>query len=116
MLQAKTLGDSLLQQLQARPQAREPTSVEKCALRVKISGGPRARHHSGSSGVWCNRSWSEKSQRILSALFCIQGDDYQGLSNPTFDSYSQCMATAQGRPDFVPDPPDACPLRRAFAR
>ena len=29
--------------------------------------------------------------------FCIQGDDYPGLSNCTFTSYEQCQATASGR-------------------
>ncbi len=29
--------------------------------------------------------------------FCIQGDDYPGLSNCTFTSYQQCQATASGR-------------------
>ena len=29
--------------------------------------------------------------------FCIQGDEYPGLSNCTFDSYAQCEATASGR-------------------
>jgi Protein of unknown function (DUF3551) len=29
--------------------------------------------------------------------FCLQGDDYPGLSNCTFDSYPQCEATASGR-------------------
>jgi len=30
--------------------------------------------------------------------FCIQGDDeYPGLSNCTFDTYEQCLASASGR-------------------
>jgi hypothetical protein len=29
--------------------------------------------------------------------FCIQGDEYPGLSNCTFNSYQQCQATASGR-------------------
>jgi hypothetical protein len=29
--------------------------------------------------------------------FCIQGDEYPGLSNCTFDSYQQCQASAAGR-------------------
>ena len=29
--------------------------------------------------------------------FCLQGDEYPGLSNCTFDSYEQCQATASGR-------------------
>jgi hypothetical protein len=29
--------------------------------------------------------------------FCLQGDDYPGLSNCTFDSYPQCEASASGR-------------------
>ena len=29
--------------------------------------------------------------------FCIQGNEYPGLSGCTFDSYGQCMATASGR-------------------
>ncbi len=29
--------------------------------------------------------------------FCLQGRDSPGLSNCTFDSYEQCMATASGR-------------------
>ena len=29
--------------------------------------------------------------------FCMQGDDYPGLSNCTFTSYEQCQATASGR-------------------
>jgi hypothetical protein len=27
--------------------------------------------------------------------FCIQGDEYPGLSNCTFTSYEQCQATAR---------------------
>ena len=29
--------------------------------------------------------------------FCIQGEEYPGLSNCTFTSYEQCQATASGR-------------------
>ncbi len=29
--------------------------------------------------------------------FCIQGDEYPGLSYCMFDSYAQCMASASGR-------------------
>jgi hypothetical protein len=29
--------------------------------------------------------------------FCIQGDEYPGLSNCTFTSYQQCQASASGR-------------------
>jgi Protein of unknown function (DUF3551) len=29
--------------------------------------------------------------------YCIQGDEYPGLSNCTYDSYQQCAATASGR-------------------
>ena len=29
--------------------------------------------------------------------FCIQGDEYPGLSNCSFTSYEQCLATASGR-------------------
>jgi hypothetical protein len=29
--------------------------------------------------------------------FCLQGNDAPGLSNCTFDTYAQCMATASGR-------------------
>jgi len=29
--------------------------------------------------------------------FCIQGDEYPGLSHCTFTSYEQCQATASGR-------------------
>ena len=29
--------------------------------------------------------------------FCIQGDAYPGLSNCTFDTYAQCLASASGR-------------------
>jgi hypothetical protein len=29
--------------------------------------------------------------------FCIQGNEYPGLSNCTFTSYQQCQATASGR-------------------
>jgi hypothetical protein len=29
--------------------------------------------------------------------FCIQGDEYPGLSGCTFTSYQQCQATASGR-------------------
>lgn len=29
--------------------------------------------------------------------FCIQGDEFPGLSNCTFASYEQCQATASGR-------------------
>ena len=29
--------------------------------------------------------------------FCIQGEEYPGLSNCTFTSYEQCQASASGR-------------------
>jgi hypothetical protein len=29
--------------------------------------------------------------------FCIQGDEFPGLSNCTFTSYGQCQASASGR-------------------
>jgi hypothetical protein len=29
--------------------------------------------------------------------FCLQGDEYPGLSHCTFTSYEQCQATASGR-------------------
>lgn len=29
--------------------------------------------------------------------FCLQGDEWPGLSNCTFDSYAQCQASASGR-------------------
>jgi Protein of unknown function (DUF3551) len=29
--------------------------------------------------------------------FCIQGEEYPGLSNCSFTSYEQCQATASGR-------------------
>jgi hypothetical protein len=29
--------------------------------------------------------------------YCIQGEEFPGLSNCTFDSYQQCAATASGR-------------------
>jgi hypothetical protein len=29
--------------------------------------------------------------------FCIQGDQYPGLSTCTFDTYAQCLASASGR-------------------
>ena len=29
--------------------------------------------------------------------FCMQGDEFPGLSNCTFDTYEQCLATASGR-------------------
>jgi hypothetical protein len=29
--------------------------------------------------------------------FCLQGNEYPGLSACTFDSYEQCLATASGR-------------------
>jgi hypothetical protein len=29
--------------------------------------------------------------------FCLQGDEWPGLSNCRFDSYAQCQATASGR-------------------
>lgn len=29
--------------------------------------------------------------------FCLQGDEFPGLSNCTYDSYGQCMASASGR-------------------
>ena len=29
--------------------------------------------------------------------FCIQGNEFPGLSNCTFDRYEQCQATASGR-------------------
>ncbi len=31
--------------------------------------------------------------------FCIQGEQYPGLSNCTFTSYQQCQATASGTPN-----------------
>ena len=30
--------------------------------------------------------------------FCLQGDEWPGLSNCRFDSYAQCQASASGRP------------------
>lgn len=30
--------------------------------------------------------------------FCLQGDEWPGLSNCTFDSYEQCRESAAGRP------------------
>jgi Protein of unknown function (DUF3551) len=46
--------------------------------------------------------------------FCLQGNDAPGLSNCTFDTYAQCMATASGRfltcvanPYFVGESDDA---------
>jgi len=48
--------------------------------------------------------------------FCIQGDEYPGLSYCTFTSYEQCQATASGRllqcianPYYVGDDGDAPP-------
>ncbi len=45
--------------------------------------------------------------------FCIQGNEYPGLSNCTFTSYEQCQATASGRllycvenPYYNPGEPD----------
>lgn len=32
-----------------------------------------------------------------SHAFCLQGDDYPGLSACTYDTYAQCQATASGR-------------------
>jgi uncharacterized protein DUF3551 len=29
--------------------------------------------------------------------FCLQGDEYPGLSNCTYDTYAQCAASASGR-------------------
>lgn len=29
--------------------------------------------------------------------FCLQGDEFPGLSNCTFDTYAQCQASASGR-------------------
>ena len=29
--------------------------------------------------------------------FCLQGDEFPGLSNCTYDTYAQCMASASGR-------------------
>lgn len=29
--------------------------------------------------------------------FCLQGDEYPGLSNCSYDTYAQCQATASGR-------------------
>src|ERR1700761_4631610 len=29
--------------------------------------------------------------------FCLQGEEYLGLSNCTFDTYAQCQASASGR-------------------
>lgn len=29
--------------------------------------------------------------------FCIQGDEYPGLSTCSFDTYAQCLASASGR-------------------
>jgi hypothetical protein len=37
--------------------------------------------------------------------FCIQGNDFPGLTNCTFTSYEQCQATASGRFLYcVPNP------------
>ena len=30
--------------------------------------------------------------------FCLQGDEWPGLSNCRFDTYAQCQASASGRP------------------
>ncbi len=30
--------------------------------------------------------------------FCLQGDEWPGLSNCRFDTYEQCRVTASGRP------------------
>lgn len=55
--------------------------------------------------------------------FCIQGDEFPGLSNCTFSSYQQCQATASGRyltciqnPFFNPegDPRAARPCGRGY--
>lgn len=50
--------------------------------------------------------------------FCIQGDEYPGLSNCTFTSYEQCQASASGRflycvanPYFAAGDPDPRPYR-----
>lgn len=57
--------------------------------------------------------------------FCIQGDEYPGLSNCTYDSYDACRATASGRrlecianPYFVgvSDDPRATPYARPSRR
>jgi Protein of unknown function (DUF3551) len=45
--------------------------------------------------------------------FCLQGDEFPGLSNCTFTSYGQCQASASGRnlycmqnPYYIPGDPD----------
>jgi uncharacterized protein DUF3551 len=61
--------------------------------------------------------------------FCIQGDEYPGLSNCTFDSYDACAASASGRFLYcIPNPffasegddvyayPSPYPARRKAAR
>ncbi len=43
-------------------------------------------------------SWNGPAKAVgTSHPFCIQGDESPGLSNCTFNSYDQCMATASGR-------------------
>ena len=44
-------------------------------------------------------SWGTAPAQAVGAAypFCIQGDEYPGLSNCTFTSYEQCQATASGR-------------------
>jgi hypothetical protein len=47
---------------------------------------------------WTGDGWRPPAGAVGTRyLFCIQGDDYPGLSNCTFTSYEQCQATASGR-------------------
>jgi Protein of unknown function (DUF3551) len=53
--------------------------------------------------------------------FCLQGDEYPGLSACTFDTYDQCQATASGRkvycianPYFVGDTDDPYAYRNRY--
>ena len=48
--------------------------------------------------------------------FCIQGDEYPGLSNCTFTSYEQCQATASGRFLYLHRQSLLCRRERAAAR
>ena len=49
-----------------------------------------------ASGIGCTRRAPAEAVGTRYP-FCIQGDEYPGLSYCTFTSYEQCQATASGR-------------------
>jgi Protein of unknown function (DUF3551) len=63
----------------------EEVSMRKIALTLLAVGGLWMLHGSPAQAYGFRHA------------FCIQGDEYPGLSGCSFDSYGQCMATASGR-------------------